>query len=85
MKYCPEENFDQLAEAIERIERHIGLKNDGAISTINGRLNNIYDALQRTHVEYTSQKYIAGENLLRGKIVFLEVKSKNCILQIKQI
>lgn len=38
MKYCPEENFTQLAEAIERIEAHIGVLTETDLNTIRGQL-----------------------------------------------
>lgn len=41
MKHCPEENFVQLAEAISRIEDHIGLKTSTDDITVNGRLSKI--------------------------------------------
>lgn len=59
MKYCPEENFWQLAEAIERIEKHLGL-------TIDERTVN--DRLQDLSLDF----FVAGEDLNAGDIVSLK-------------
>lgn len=41
MKYCPRENFNQLAAAITRIEQHIGLRTATDNETVNGRIYNL--------------------------------------------
>jgi hypothetical protein len=38
-KHCPEQNFNQLKEAIERIEQYVGLRGDSSLVTVSGRLN----------------------------------------------
>ena len=45
MKYCPEENFTQLAEAIERIEQHIGILTSLDTDTIRGQLNTSFQGV----------------------------------------
>ena len=44
MKYCPVENFQQLADAITRVENYVGLVTDTGDTTISGL---IYGILQR--------------------------------------
>lgn len=58
MKYCPEENFDQLGDAITRIETYLGLKSSEDQYTISGRVNSLY---------YTGN---AGQNLAPYLVVY---------------
>jgi len=41
MKSCIQENFNQLADAIVRIEQYLGLENDVNINTLSGKVKNI--------------------------------------------
>ena len=56
MEYCPQENFQQLADAISRIETYLGLRNSIDFNTISGKLKDI-------------TSYIAGENVEKYNVV----------------
>ncbi len=58
MDYCPQENFNNLADAISRIEQFLGLDSDTGTSTISGRVYNLENPVKIASISPTNTSII---------------------------